>query len=135
MKPLWKFMISTNCIYMVILLYGYFISHYFCDCQLVKYILLFVLLADETELFSLIITVTSDKHVSHLVMSSSLQPHGLLSRDWAGQACQAPLFVGFPRKQYWSRLLFPPPGDLPDPGIKSASRFFTVWVIRKPIIK
>ena len=78
------------------------------------------------KLFSLIITVTLNKHVSHLVKSNSLQPRGLLSMDWARQTCQAPLFVGFPRKEYWSRLPFPPPGYLPDPGIKSASRFFTV---------
>ena len=34
----------------------------------------------------------------------TLQPHG---------ACQAPLYMG-----YWSRLPFPFPGDLPEPGIK-----------------
>ena len=33
-------------------------------------------------------------------------------------ACQAPLFMGFPRQNHWSRLPFPPPGDLPDPGIE-----------------
>jgi len=25
--------------------------------------------------------------------------------------------MGFPVQEYWSRLPFPPPGDLPDPGI------------------
>ena len=33
-------------------------------------------------------------------------------------AYQAPLSMGFPRKQYWSGLPCPPPGDLPKPGIK-----------------
>ena len=33
------------------------------------------------------------------------------------EACQAPLAVGFSRKEYWSGLPFPPPGDLPDPEI------------------
>ena len=33
-------------------------------------------------------------------------------------AHQAPLSLGFPRQEYWSGLLFPSPGDLPDPGIK-----------------
>ena len=33
-------------------------------------------------------------------------------------ARQAPLFVGFSRQDYWSGLVFPPPGDLLDPGIK-----------------
>ena len=32
-------------------------------------------------------------------------------------ARQAPLSVGFCRQEYWSRLLFPSPGDLPNPGI------------------
>ena len=29
--------------------------------------------------------------------------------------------MGFPRKEYWSGLPFPFPGDLPDPGIKPES--------------
>jgi len=29
--------------------------------------------------------------------------------------------MGFSRQEHWSGLLFPPPGDLPDPGIKPAS--------------
>ena len=33
-------------------------------------------------------------------------------------ACQLPLSMGFPRQEYWSRLPFPTPGDLPDPRIK-----------------
>ena len=36
-------------------------------------------------------------------------------------ACQAPLSMGFSREEYWSGLLFPSPGDLPDPGIKTGS--------------
>ena len=34
---------------------------------------------------------------------------------------QAPLFVGFPRQDYWSVLPFSPPGDLSDPGIEPKS--------------
>ena len=42
-------------------------------------------------------------------------------------------FQGFSRQEYWSGLPWPPPGDLPDPGIESVSlmspalagRFFT----------
>ena len=29
--------------------------------------------------------------------------------------------MGFSRQQYWSGLLFPSPGDLPDPGIELGS--------------
>ena len=36
-------------------------------------------------------------------------------------AGQTPLSVGFSRQEYWSGLLFPPPGDLLDPGIKPSS--------------
>ena len=37
------------------------------------------------------------------------------------EARQAPLSIGFPRQEYWSGLHFPPPGDLPIPGIEPAS--------------
>ena len=36
-------------------------------------------------------------------------------------AHQASLSVGFSRQKYWSGLLDPSPGDLPDPGIKPVS--------------
>jgi len=35
--------------------------------------------------------------------------------------CQAPLPTGLPKQEYLSGLPFPPPVDLPDPGIKPAS--------------
>ena len=38
-------------------------------------------------------------------------------------ACQTPLFMEFSRQESWSGLLFPPPGDLPHPGIKLVSLF------------
>ena len=48
-------------------------------------------------------------------------------------ALQAPLSMRILQEEYWSRLLFPPPGDLPHPGIEPMSltspvlsgRFFT----------
>ena len=43
----------------------------------------------------------------------TLWPHGL--------ACQAPLSMGFSRQEYWSGLPCPPPGALPNPGIKPES--------------
>ena len=36
-------------------------------------------------------------------------------------AHQAPLFIAFPRKEYWSGLPFPSLGDLPNPGIEPGS--------------
>ena len=35
--------------------------------------------------------------------------------------CQAPLSMGFSRQEYWSGLPFPPPEDLPNPGIEPGS--------------
>ena len=34
---------------------------------------------------------------------------------------QAPLSMGFFRQEYWSVLLFPSPGHLPDPGMEPRS--------------
>ena len=36
-------------------------------------------------------------------------------------ANQAPLPMGFPRQEYWSGFPCPPPGDIPNLGIKTAS--------------
>ena len=38
---------------------------------------------------------------------------------------QAPLSKGFPKQEYWSGLLSPPPGDFPDPGIELVSLLST----------
>ena len=55
-------------------------------------------------------------------------------------ACQTPLPMEFSRQGYWNGLPFPPPGDLPDPGIDPkpptspalAGRFFTTEPPEKP---
>ena len=47
---------------------------------------------------------------------------------------QAPLSLEFSKQEYWNGLTFPPPGYLPNPGIKPASptslalaaKFFTI---------
>ena len=44
----------------------------------------------------------------------------LCATPWA-VAHQATLSMGFSRQEYWSGLPCPPPGDLPDPGIKPVS--------------
>ena len=43
-----------------------------------------------------------------------------ISTPWT-EACQASLSMEFFRQEYWSGLLFPSPGDLPDPGIEPRS--------------
>ena len=44
----------------------------------------------------------------------------LFATPWT-VACQAPLSMEFFRQEYWSRLPYPPPGDLLNPGIEPAS--------------
>ena len=44
-----------------------------------------------------------------------------LCNPWTDCTGQVPLSMGFSRKEYWRGLPFPPPEDLPDPGIKSTS--------------
>ena len=61
----------------------------------------------------------------------------LFRTPWA-VAHQAPLSMGLPKEKYWGGLPCPPPGDLPNPGVKLlslatpalASEFFitsTTW--------
>ena len=53
----------------------------------------------------------------------SLSPVPVFSAPWT-VAHQAPLPIEFPRQEYWSGLLFPTPGDLPNPGIKP---YWATW--------
>ena len=68
---------------------------------------------------------------SHLVISDSFVI------PWTA-AHQAPLSMGFPWHDYYSRLPFPSPGHLPNPEIKPTSPtlaggFFTTECPGKPI--
>ena len=73
-----------------------------------------------------------------LISCSSL----VLSHVWlcvtpSTVARQAPLSMEFSRQEYWSGLPFPPPGDLPNPGIEPmspalAGGFFTPELPGKP---
>ena len=51
------------------------------------------------------------KLLSHVQLFATARTVGL----------QAPLSMEFSRQEYWSGLPFSPPGDLPDPGVKSTS--------------
>ena len=46
--------------------------------------------------------------------------HVSFATSWTA-ACQPPVSIGFPGQEYWSRLPFSTPGDLPDPGMKPVS--------------
>ena len=70
--------------------------------------------------------------VSHSVVSHSLRPPWTVTR-------QAPLSMGFPRKEYWNGQPFLSPGDIPDPGNQTrvswiAGRFFTIWTTREALV-
>ena len=43
-------------------------------------------------------------------------------------ALWGPLSVGFTRQEYWSGLLFPSPGDFPDPRIEPPSLMYPALV-------
>ena len=55
----------------------------------------------------------------HGVAKSQTQLSNWIELNWT-VVCQAPLFIGFSRQEYWCGLPCSP-GDLPDPGIKPAS--------------
>ena len=69
----------------------------------------------------------------------------VVSNSWHHMDCSPPgSFVhGISRQEYWSGLPFPPPGDLPDPGIEPkspkypalAGRIFTSEPLGKPKVK
>ena len=69
---------------------------------------------------------------SYVVCVHSLSHVRLFVTPWT-VARQALVSMEFSRQEYWSGLPFPPPGHLPDPGIKptsfvsaaSAGGFFT----------
>ena len=76
-----------------------------------------------------------------LLFSSSVSNFSVqfLANLWT-VAHQAPLSLGFLRQEYWRWLPFPPPGDLPDPGMELttpaspalAGKFFTTEPSGKP---
>ena len=54
------------------------------------------------------------------ICAQSLSRVRLFATPWT-VALQAPVSTRFPSQAYWSRLPFPAPGDLPDPGTVPAS--------------
>ena len=78
------------------------------------------------------------RFIFNLCMLSHFSRIQLFATPWT-VARQAPLSMGFSREEYWSGLLCPPPGDLPNPGMEPASPspalaggFFTTEPSGKP---
>ena len=65
--------------------------------------------------------------LNHSVMSDSLP----LLHGWT-VAHQAPLSMGFVWQEYWSVMLFPSPGDLPNPRIEPSAS--ALWTDSLPLI-
>ena len=63
---------------------------------------------------------TGVQSVRACMQSCFSQLFQLCESQWTA-AHQIPLSMRFSRQEYWSWLPSPPPGDLPDPGIKSSS--------------
>ena len=61
----------------------------------------------------------TDKPIVLLLSSHQVMPDSFMT-PWT-VAHLSPLSLRFPRQEYWSGLPCPPPGDLPDPGIKPAA--------------
>ena len=85
------------------------------------------------------IRVFSKESVLHIRHAKSLNHVRLFETLWT-VARQAPLSMRLSTQEYWSGLPFPPPGDLPNPGIKLVSltspalagRFYTTsttWIV------
>ena len=81
-----------------------------------------------------------ERILSAVFSAQSLTRVWLFETPWSG-AHQALLSMEFSRLEYWNRLPFTTPGDLPDPGIKLVSlvspalvgRFFTTALPGKPM--
>ena len=56
----------------------------------------------------------------HVCVLSHFSYVQLFATPWT-VTCQAPLSMKFSRQEYWSGLPCPPPGDLPNSGIKTMS--------------
>ena len=55
---------------------------------------------------------------THFINLLSFFSHVRLFAMLCTVAHQAPLSIEFSRQEYWSGLPFPPPGNLPNPGIE-----------------
>ena len=70
--------------------------------------------------FHHVVILRKIKYFCGCVYAQLLSHVWLFATPWT-VACQASLSMGFSRQEYWSGLPFPPPEDLPNPGIEPAS--------------
>ena len=90
--------------------------------------------------YKLCVCVCVCVHVCVCVRVCSLSHVGLFATPWT-VVRRAPLNMGFSSQECWSGLPFPPPADLPNPGVgpmspasaAMADRFFATESPGKPI--
>ena len=72
--------------------------------------------------------------LSPCLHAQSLSCVWVFAAPWAVDR-QAPMSTGFSRQEYWGGLSFPPPGDLPNPGMDPAlaGRFSTTEPPGEPL--
>ena len=119
---------ETDFIQNILFCYKYVSSHYIfffmplddrldqqiqrdCDQTIFKHL---EITLEQRQFFKVFLVVRVNHVLSGSVVSDSLQLHGL-------QPARLLCPWGFSKKEYWSQLPCPPPGDLPNPGIEPRS--------------
>ena len=80
----------------------------------------------------ILIPLKLDKPPGFHIRGLKSLPESLSMTPWT-VAHQAPLSTGFFGLEYWSGLSFPPPGDLPNPGIEPLSLLSPALQILYPL--
>ena len=97
---------------------------YFWLSPMVVYFMTYFLIFNWEFIFSRVLIFLKMKclctPISHYTLSTCIhfQSHLTLCHSMDSVAHRVPLFMEFFRQEYWNGLPFPPPGDLPNPGIE-----------------
>ena len=108
----------NNCLYL-----GGFLGVYMCKNHWTTYLRFVHFILCELYLSNIAHAPTEippHVYVSLNLKVKSLSHVWLFATPWT-VACQAPQSMEFSRQEYWIGLPFPPPGDLPNPGIEPGS--------------
>ena len=100
---------------------------WFCTSHFTPFGLSFFLMNDEDNLttYNVMCEKSIDVFIWRACVLSRFSHVQLFATLWSVTR-QVPLSMGFSRQEYWSGLLFPPPGNLPHPGIKPVSLHWQV---------
>ena len=131
---------STNLFYisMSLLCFVMFLCSFARICEIIQYLCFSVWFISLSVIPSRSIHVNARFHYFHWLSSILLYVYAIyccclvikyvqLFCNPMDCSCQTPLFVGFPRQEYWSGLPFPSPGHLPSPEIECMSPALAGW--------